>query len=69
MSITMSTLVRRIIFARIVIAGKHDNKYAIVCPSCGKKSNVSGNVKDEAERDGKMIMPCCGKSESIYGKA
>lgn len=64
----MSMRIKRILFARIVIDGTHYDNYAIVCPVCGEKSDVSGDIKHEAEHDGKMVMPCCGKTESIYGE-
>ena len=62
----MSTRKKRILFARIVIGPTHYDNYAIVCPACGVKSDISGDIKHEAEHYGKMTMPCCGKIESVY---
>ena len=64
----MAERMKRILFSRIVIDGVHTDSYSITCPSCGKESDVSGDVKNEAERDGKMIMPCCEKTESVYAE-
>jgi len=62
----MNTRKQRIDFAQIVVDGTYYNKYAIVCPACGKASDVSGDVQDDALREGKMTMPCCGSVESVY---
>ena len=48
----------KIAFEGVVVDGTHYDHYAYDCPSCGKEHEISGDAKNEADREGELTPPC-----------